>query len=276
MPRGRILRSATNGLPQPGLSQLELAPAGGPQASGQGTERIGGSQLGGSIVGGQRLVVAMRHFQGIAELDQRHRTLWAELPFELRHLGLGGAELAARGFDADQKSAFGDRIRMLLQIREEERARLFDAAFVHQHGGARQRRSGRGAAGRQAGAPAEHQQQPREHRAAMLALARRMSAASTAIQSVAVVGAGQMGAGIAQVAARAGLSVTLSDQAEAQAAQAVSKLEARLRRQEADGKVPTGTTSELVGRIRTGGPLSGVADADLVIEAAPEQLELKA
>jgi 3-hydroxybutyryl-CoA dehydrogenase len=110
----------------------------------------------------------------------------------------------------------------------------------------------------------------------MLALARRMSAASTAIQSVAVVGAGQMGAGIAQVAARAGLSVTLSDQAEAQAAQAVSKLEARLRRQEADGKVPTGTTSELVGRIRTGGPLSGVADADLVIEAAPEQLELKA
>ncbi len=103
-----------------------------------------------------------------------------------------------------------------------------------------------------------------------------MSTESTAIQSVAVVGAGQMGAGIAQVAARAGLNVTLSDQAETQAAQAVSKMEARLRRQETEGKVPAGTTTELVGRIRTGGPLFGVADADLVIEAAPEQLELKA
>jgi 3-hydroxybutyryl-CoA dehydrogenase len=98
---------------------------------------------------------------------------------------------------------------------------------------------------------------------------------STGIQSVAVVGAGQMGAGIAQVAARAGLAVTLSDQAEAQAAGAVAKMEARLRRQEAEGKVPPGGASELVGRIRTGGPLFGVAEADLVIEAAPEQLELK-
>jgi 3-hydroxybutyryl-CoA dehydrogenase len=102
-----------------------------------------------------------------------------------------------------------------------------------------------------------------------------MRTESTTIQSVAVVGAGQMGAGIAQVMARAGLDVTLSDQAESQAAQAVAKLEARLRRQESDGKIPAGTTGALVGRIRSGGPLFGVADADLVIEAAPEQLELK-
>ncbi|MES1185431.1 MAG: 3-hydroxyacyl-CoA dehydrogenase NAD-binding domain-containing protein [Myxococcales bacterium] len=98
---------------------------------------------------------------------------------------------------------------------------------------------------------------------------------STGIQSVAVVGAGQMGAGIAQVAARAGLAVTLSDQAEAQAAGAVAKMEARLRRQETEGKLPPGGANELLGRIRTGGPLFGVAEADLVIEAAPEQLELK-
>jgi 3-hydroxybutyryl-CoA dehydrogenase len=110
----------------------------------------------------------------------------------------------------------------------------------------------------------------------MLALSRRpMSTQSSAIQSVAVVGAGQMGAGIAQVAARAGLDVCLSDQAEGQATQAVSKLEARLRRQEGEGKLPAGTTAELVGRIRTGGPLFGVAEADLVIEAIPEKLELK-
>ncbi|RYZ02281.1 MAG: 3-hydroxybutyryl-CoA dehydrogenase [Myxococcales bacterium] len=102
-----------------------------------------------------------------------------------------------------------------------------------------------------------------------------MSNQSIAIQSVAVVGAGQMGAGIAQVAARGGLQVALCDQAESQAVQAVTKLKARLERQEAEGKVPPGTTVDVVGRIRTGGPLSGVADADLVIEAAPESLELK-
>jgi 3-hydroxybutyryl-CoA dehydrogenase len=102
-----------------------------------------------------------------------------------------------------------------------------------------------------------------------------MSTESTGIQSVAVVGAGQMGAGIAQVAARAGCAVTLSDQAEAQAEQAVAKMAARLRRQEAEGKVAAGSADELLGRIRTGGPLLGVAEADLVIEAAPEQVELK-
>jgi 3-hydroxybutyryl-CoA dehydrogenase len=102
-----------------------------------------------------------------------------------------------------------------------------------------------------------------------------MSTEPIAIHSVAVVGAGQMGAGIAQVAALAGLEVTLSDQVEAQAALAVTKLEARLRRQEADGKVAPDTTSELLARLRTGGPLSGVAEADLIIEAAPEQLDLK-
>jgi 3-hydroxybutyryl-CoA dehydrogenase len=102
-----------------------------------------------------------------------------------------------------------------------------------------------------------------------------MSNESTAIQSVAVVGAGQMGAGIAQVAARAGLAVTLCDQAESQAVASVAKMATRMRKQEADGKIASGSADELLGRIRTGGPLFGLADADLVIEAAPEQLELK-
>jgi 3-hydroxybutyryl-CoA dehydrogenase len=93
----------------------------------------------------------------------------------------------------------------------------------------------------------------------------------TTIQSVAVVGAGQMGAGIAQVMARAGLDVALSDQMEEQATQAVAKMEARLRRQESDGKLPAGASSELLARLRTGGPLFGVAEADLIVEAAPDR-----
>lgn len=102
-----------------------------------------------------------------------------------------------------------------------------------------------------------------------------MNSVPNTTQSIAVVGAGQMGAGIAQVAARAGIDVALSDEIEARAEQAVAKMEARLLRQEAEGKLPTGTSAELRARIRTGGPLFGVAEADLVIEAAPEQLELK-
>ena len=164
---------------------------------------------------------------------------------------------------------------------------LVHKPLVHQQRRARERRRCRPCAGAQEGAQARRQQQPREHPAAMLALRLvvagpprkrtplRMSTEQPAIQSVAVIGAGQMGAGIAQVAARAGLTVSLSDQAEAQATQAVAKMEARLRRQESDGKLPAGGASELLARIRTGGTLFGVAEADLVIEAAPEQLELK-
>jgi 3-hydroxybutyryl-CoA dehydrogenase len=71
------------------------------------------------------------------------------------------------------------------------------------------------------------------------------------------------------------LTVTLSDQAETQAAQAKSKLEARLRRQQSEGKIASNVVDETLGRLQTGGPLAGVAQADLVIEAAPEALELK-
>ncbi len=85
-----------------------------------------------------------------------------------------------------------------------------------------------------------------------------------------------MGAGIAQVAARAGFEVTLSDRAEALATGAIAKIEARLRRQESDGKLAAGATDQLLGRLSAGGPLFGVDSADWVIEAAPEQLELKA
>lgn len=102
-----------------------------------------------------------------------------------------------------------------------------------------------------------------------------MSIDSTAITSVAVIGAGQMGAGIAQVAARAGFEVMLSDQSEPLAALAKSKLEARLRRQQTEGKLTAELLEMTLGRLHTGGPFFGVEQANLLIEAAPEGLDLK-
>jgi 3-hydroxybutyryl-CoA dehydrogenase len=97
-----------------------------------------------------------------------------------------------------------------------------------------------------------------------------------AINSVAVVGAGQMGAGIAQVVARAGVAVTLSDREPELAANAKAKLEARLRKQQSAGKVPAEVVEATLSKLATGGPLAGVEQADVVIEAAPEVLQLKA
>ncbi len=102
-----------------------------------------------------------------------------------------------------------------------------------------------------------------------------MATPTKPIQCVAVIGAGQMGAGIAQVLAQQGLVVHLSDEGEAVAAQAVAKIEARLRRQQPRSQQSDESVSEVLARLRPGARLSGVERAELVIEAVPEALELK-
>jgi 3-hydroxybutyryl-CoA dehydrogenase len=95
------------------------------------------------------------------------------------------------------------------------------------------------------------------------------------LSGVAVVGAGQMGSGIAEVCARAGLTVWLSDETAERAEGARMRIEARLRGLVGRGKLTADECTETVSRLHGGGRLFGVARADLVIEAAPEQLELK-
>ncbi len=92
-------------------------------------------------------------------------------------------------------------------------------------------------------------------------------------QNIVVVGAGQMGAGIAQVAAAAGMRVTLVDVGEEQLARGLTGIGASLAKLASKGQCddPDG----VLARISASTELASAADAELAIEAASEDVELK-
>ena len=95
------------------------------------------------------------------------------------------------------------------------------------------------------------------------------------IRTIAVVGAGQMGSGIAQVAAMSGYEVIIQDIAEAQLDRGRGGIDKSLTRMAAKQKITEEQQRAALGRIRTTTALSDLAAADLVIEAATENEELK-
>lgn len=97
----------------------------------------------------------------------------------------------------------------------------------------------------------------------------------TMLKTIAVVGAGQMGSGIAHVCALAGVEVTLIDVAEEALEKARSGIERNLGRQVARRTVTELAKAEALARIATGTALAEAAGADLVIEAATENEEVK-
>lgn len=97
----------------------------------------------------------------------------------------------------------------------------------------------------------------------------------TTISSVGVVGAGQMGSGIAQVVAAAGIPVKLSDINLPAAQSGLDSIAKRLNSQVERGKLEASSADTLLGQITPVGSLTDLADCDLVIEAASEDLTLK-
>lgn len=93
--------------------------------------------------------------------------------------------------------------------------------------------------------------------------------------SVAVIGAGTMGIGIAQVAAAAGHQVRLFDIALPAAARALEQLGQRLRQRVVAGKADAHSTEALLTNIQLANSLSELAGCNLVIEAVAEQLAIK-
>lgn len=94
-------------------------------------------------------------------------------------------------------------------------------------------------------------------------------------ETIAVLGAGTMGRGIAQVAAGAGHPVLLYDPFAQALEKSLAEIQAELQKAAEKGRLED-SLEEILGRIRTTQTLEDCANADLVIEAVPEQLELKA
>lgn len=95
------------------------------------------------------------------------------------------------------------------------------------------------------------------------------------VKIIGVIGAGQMGSGIAHVAALAGYDVVLSDIALERAEAALDAIGANLERQIGRGMIDDAAKAAALARIKPVADLAAMADADLVIEAASENEDLK-
>ncbi|HMO08579.1 MAG TPA: 3-hydroxyacyl-CoA dehydrogenase NAD-binding domain-containing protein, partial [Paracoccaceae bacterium] len=95
------------------------------------------------------------------------------------------------------------------------------------------------------------------------------------IRNVGVVGAGQMGSGIAHVFALAGYDVMLNDIDAAALERALATIERNIERQVARGKVSAGDRDAAMARIRTTQALADLGPLDLIIEAATENEGIK-
>ena len=95
------------------------------------------------------------------------------------------------------------------------------------------------------------------------------------IKRIGVVGAGQMGGGIAHVCALAGYEVTVFDISEAQLQHALTAIGKNMERQVKRERISAEEKDAALGRIKTFPSMESLSEADLIIEAATENEEIK-
>jgi len=95
------------------------------------------------------------------------------------------------------------------------------------------------------------------------------------LKRIGVVGAGQMGRGIAHVCALAGLDVVLNDISPEALARGIETIDANLGRQVARGRIREDEKEAALAHITTAADYTGFADCDMVIEAATEKEDVK-
>ncbi|MDF2857348.1 MAG: 3-hydroxybutyryl-CoA dehydrogenase, partial [Neobacillus sp.] len=95
------------------------------------------------------------------------------------------------------------------------------------------------------------------------------------VKNVMVIGAGQMGSGIAQVCAQAGFQVVLNDLKSEFVERGLGVINKNLSRVVEKGRMTAEEKQEVVDRIRPSTDLNDAGAVDLVIEAAVENMEIK-
>ncbi|MGO9744055.1 MAG: 3-hydroxyacyl-CoA dehydrogenase NAD-binding domain-containing protein, partial [Roseiarcus sp.] len=94
-------------------------------------------------------------------------------------------------------------------------------------------------------------------------------------KSVGVIGAGQMGSGIALVCSQAGYAVRVNDTSEERTNAALATINGLLSRQVAKGQLDDAGRKATLERVRVTANLDAIAECDLVVEAATENEEVK-
>src|SRR6187455_3843332 len=95
------------------------------------------------------------------------------------------------------------------------------------------------------------------------------------IRKVGIIGAGQMGNGIAHVCALAGVPVVINDIAAPRLKEALATINGNMARQVARKRITEEDKASALKRISTAETLDGLADCDMVIEAATEKEDVK-
>ncbi|MGB3417224.1 MAG: 3-hydroxybutyryl-CoA dehydrogenase [Mesorhizobium sp.] len=95
------------------------------------------------------------------------------------------------------------------------------------------------------------------------------------IETIGIIGAGQMGGGIAHVSALAGYNVLIHDVSVDRIEKGIATINGNMARQVGGGKLEEATRQQAMGRIATAASMADLAGADLVIEAATEDETVK-
>ena len=95
------------------------------------------------------------------------------------------------------------------------------------------------------------------------------------IHRVGVIGAGQMGSGIAHVCALAGFNVALNDVSEERVKAGIATINGNMARQVAKNSISEGERQAALGRIAPAPAIDALADCDFIVETAIEKEDVK-
>lgn len=95
------------------------------------------------------------------------------------------------------------------------------------------------------------------------------------INIIGIVGAGQMGSGIAQVCAAAGLNVVLNDISDAAVQRGIAAVSGNLQRMVSKDKISADDAAAILARVKGTVALSDLGECDFLIEAATENIDIK-